>query len=104
MMSGSCVMKHAAALGRVCEELLESCSVDEGPVERLLVDASRYSEVCASERGAVRNSARLSCRRPRPPLFAEDYPKASVGPSWLLCRAVSKKFAPNSLAAEPYHL
>ena len=97
-------MQNAAASGRMFKELFGARSVDEGPLGALLVDASRYTEMYASEYGVARNSFRQSCRLPRLSLFAEDRPKTSVGPAWLLYRTASGKFAPDRLPAEPYRL
>lgn len=91
-----------AASGRVCKELFGSRPANEGTVDTLLVAAFRYTEMYALESGFVCNSSRLSRRRPRLSLFAEDYPRTSVGPVRLLYRAVSRKFVLNHLAAEPY--
>ena len=92
------------ASGRMFRKLFGSCPGDEGPVETSLVHAVRHAEMYVLEYGFARNSSRLSCRRARLLLFAEDYPETSVGAAWFLYRAVSKKFAPNHVAVEPYRL
>ena len=104
LVSGSRVMRNAAALGRTFKELFGSCPVAGGPLEALLVDAFRYTELYASECGFARNSSRLPRRRPRWSLFAEDLPKTSVGPARQLFCAVSGRFAPNHAAVEPRRL
>ena len=104
MAPGHRVMENASALGRMFKELSGSCSIGEGPVETLHVEAFRYTEMYALEYGSARNSSRLPCRRPLRSLFPEGYPKTSGEPARLLNRAVSEKFAPNHLAMEAYCL
>ena len=83
------------------KEMFGSLSVTGGPVEALLAKSSRFTEMYAAEYGFARNSSRLSRRRPRLSLFAEDYPKTSRGPAWRLFWAVSGCFVPSHLAVEP---